>query len=138
MAGSTTNFLRPLLLGHSLGYNVYEPPAAVYVGLTRTLPSAAFRGTEVVGGGYLRMLALFGSTGDPRAAANTGDLQWPTATADWGTIGWFELWDDAFVGNRLYWGELVSPIDLVSPQTVQILAGATLLIPSGHLFVEFA
>lgn len=56
---------------------------------------------------------------------NTIDLQWPTATADWGTAQYFLVLDAAANGNALYWGEMV---------TAKVVgSGDVFRFPSGQL-----
>lgn len=65
---------------------------------------------EVVGGAYARQAATFANTGsNPTVAANTGILQYPTATGAWGTITHFGLWTAASGGTFLGWNTVVTP-----------------------------
>jgi hypothetical protein len=66
--------------------------------------------SEVAGGAYARQSAGFTSTGNnPTTAANTGVIQYPTATASWGTITHFGIWSAATAGSFLGWGTVVTP-----------------------------
>jgi hypothetical protein len=57
---------------------------------------------EVVGGAYARQSATFTKTGsNPTIAANNAVIQFPTAIADWGTIGFFGLWTNVTGGTFL-------------------------------------
>lgn len=65
---------------------------------------------EVAGGAYTRMAATFANTGsNPTVAANTTVLQYPTATASWGTITHFGLWSAASGGSFLGYNTVVTP-----------------------------
>jgi len=131
MAGSATSYLRTAVLGHTLGFAPFTMPASVYVGLATTLPSGTTAGTEVLGGGYARRAITFSmASGRSDLAANTVTIEWPPATANWGTIGWFELYDALSAGNRLYWGVLVDPIDLVTPISRAINSGDIMRLPA--------
>ena len=138
MAGSATNYLETAVLGHTLAFSAYTKPGAVYVGLCTTAPTAAAAGTEVTGGGYVRRQATMAmdSGGRPDLAANAVTIEWLPATGTWGTVGWFELWDAATLGNRLYWGELVDPADFVTPITRTVLATDIMRLQAGALRVQ--
>ena len=116
MSGSATLGLEQQLLGHSLAFAPMVAPAQVWVALDlappAVSPSEAAPGTEVSGVGYTRMPATFALVATPaNIAANTTSIEFPMAGSAWGTIGYFELWDSAIGGNRLYWGQLIDPID---------------------------
>lgn len=137
MAGSATNYLRTKVLGHTLGFAAYAMPPAPWIGLTVTAPTAAAGGQEVAGGAYVRMQGTFAMVvASTDHAANQATLEWPAATAGWGNLGWFELWDALTGGNRLYWGPLVDPTDGVTPIVRTILTGDIMRIPAGLLTVQ--
>jgi hypothetical protein len=59
-------------------------PTAWYVALCTTDPDDSTLGTEVSGGGYARQSATFTVSND--TATNTSDIEFPEATADYGTV----------------------------------------------------
>jgi hypothetical protein len=59
-------------------------PTAWYVALTTTDPTDSALGTEVSGGGYARQTAAFTVSGNN--ASNTSAIEFPEATADYGTV----------------------------------------------------
>jgi|SRR5215831_14096143 len=140
MAGSATVYLEQRVLGHTLGYQALTMPASVWLGLTTSLPSATSAGQEVTGGAYARQQATFalstGATVSPAMAANSATVQFPTATAPWGTVGWFELWDATTGGNRLYWGPLVDPADGITPITRSVQVGDIMRFQAGVIQVQ--
>ena len=137
MAGSATDYLRPAVLGHTLGFQAYTMPAAVYVALCTSPPAVSTPGTEVSGGSYVRMAATFAlAAGRTDLAANTTTIEWPSATAAWGSVGWFELRDANAAGNRLYWGPLVDPADGITPIIRAIVPGDILRLSAGVLQVQ--
>jgi len=139
MAGSATVYLEQAVLNHTLGTTAFVMPVAVWVALTTSAPTPTTRGIEVSGGAYGRQQATFALTSSgtsPAVSANTATVQFPAATANWGTIGWFELWDNATAGNRLYWGPLVDPSDGITPITRNILTGDILRFQAGVLQVQ--
>jgi hypothetical protein len=132
MSGSATDYLETQVLQHTLGILAMPMPATLYLVLCTTVPSDATPGTEVTGGGYVRMHATYGLVaGRTDAAANLLTIEFPAATTAWGTVGWLEVWDAASAGNRQYWGPLVDPTDLVTPITRAVQAGDIMRIPAG-------
>jgi len=66
--------------------------------------------SEVATGAYARQSATFANTGaNPTVAANTAIIQYPTATAPWGTITHFGLWSAASGGTFLGSNSVVTP-----------------------------
>jgi hypothetical protein len=139
MPGSATSYLRTKVLGHTLAFAAYAEPTAIYLGLctTATPPTATAPGSEVTGGAYARMAATWAMVvSRTDLAANAATLEWPAATAPWGTLGYAEVWDAATAGNRLYWGPLVDPTDGVTPITRTIAVGDIMRISSGNFTVQ--
>jgi len=46
---------------------------------------------EVSGGAYARQAITFGDDAASREISNTAEVSFPSATADWGTIGWLGI-----------------------------------------------
>lgn len=139
MPGSATLYTQGWVLTHTLAIQVMPAPIGTFVGLTTTAPDSINRGTEVAGGGYLRQNLTFALQSPPNGnvAANTATVEFPAATATWGAIGWFEIWDVPLgLGNRLYWGPLVDPSDGVTPITRTVLSGDIIRFQAGVLQVS--
>ena len=99
MAG-LTNSLEDKILNHVFGSTTYTKPTNWYVGLLTATPSDSAAGTEVSGGSYARMVCAFTITGTGTSqAANTSAITFPTATADWGIVGWVGIYDALSGGN---------------------------------------
>lgn len=105
---SKTNYLETQVLNHVLRNVVYTPPATIYVGLFTVIPTDAGGGTEVVGGSYARQSVVF-SAPAPDSVSNTALITFPTATADWGAIVGFALFDALVAGNMLVYATLATP-----------------------------
>jgi hypothetical protein len=106
-----SNFLANELLDHVLLGLAYSAPADVYValftsstGLEAGDPAAC---DEVSGGGYGRVAATF-SAGSDSASANTAEVAFSEASADWGEITHFAICDAATEGKILLWAELTN------------------------------
>lgn len=121
MAGSFTNFLENEVLDHVLGTGAYTMPS-VFVGLFTVAPTDAGGGTEVTGGSYARQAATF-SAASGGASSNSADINFPTATANWGTIVALALHDASSAGNMLMWGDLTASKTINNGTQARILAG---------------
>jgi len=139
MAGSATDYLRQRVLSHTLGFGAFTMPAALYAALCTSAPTATTPGAEVStsGTGYVRRQATFAlAAGRTDLANNTVTVEYPTATSNWGSLGYFELWDALTAGNRLYWGPLVDPTDGVTPIVRGINTGDILRLTANQLAVQ--
>lgn len=117
MADKST-YLANAILDWLLGAGTFAPPATVYVGLFTALPSAGGAGgTEVVGGSYARVAVTNSAANFPAAAAgskaNAAAITFPAATALWGDVVGYGLFD------ALSGGHLLKYAPLVSTRTVQ-------------------
>jgi hypothetical protein len=116
MAGSKSNYLENELLDHVLGGADWPRPATVYMALFTVAPTDAGGGTEVTGGSYVRKDITNNSTNFPAAAggakSNGVAITFAKATANWGTVLAWALFDVVTSGNMLYWGD-VSPSKLI-------------------------
>ncbi len=136
MPGSATDYLETKALQHFLRIAVAAQPAGIFLALCTTIPSDTAAGTEVVGGAYARQPCTFAMVGGQAgAAANTATVDYPVATANWGTITHLEIWDAVTAGNRLWYGPLVDPSDGVTPISRQILTGDILRLQAGAIVV---
>lgn len=81
-------------------------PSAWYIGLFTSNPGETGAGTEVSGGGYTRESATFSVTGN--LASNTNVIEFPTATASWGTITYGAVFDAPSGGNMIAYGALTT------------------------------
>tara|TARA_Y100000296_G_C5065054_1_gene201892 strand:- start:1 stop:414 length:414 start_codon:yes stop_codon:yes gene_type:complete len=99
MAG-LTDYLEDKIMNHVFGSTTFTRPTNYYVGLLTATPSDSTDGTEVTGGSYARQICAFTITGTGTAqAANTSAITFPTATADWGIVGWIGIYDAVSSGN---------------------------------------
>ena len=106
MAG-LTNYLEDKIWNHVFGSTTYTKPTNWYVGLLTATPSDSAGGTEVSGGSYARQVCAFTITGTgPALATNTSAITFPTATADWGIVGWIGIYDAVSSGNLVAYQNL--------------------------------
>lgn len=108
MAGSFSNFLELELLDHIGGNGSYTAPNP-YLALYTSAPSDTGGGTEVSGGSYARVdsNAKFGAAASG-SMSNDAEIAFPTASASWGTVVAFGIFDAASAGNLLVWGDLTT------------------------------
>jgi hypothetical protein len=121
MAGSMTNYLENKILEHSLGKNAYTMPAC-HVALFTVAPTDAGGGTEVSGGSYVRQAATWGTAANG-SISNSADINFPVATAAWGTIVAVAIYDSASTGNMLWWGTLSVNKDIAINDQFKIASG---------------
>jgi hypothetical protein len=121
---SKSDYLENKVLDHTLGKTSYTMPT-VYVGLFTAAPTDAGGGTEVSGGSYARKST---AGADWNAAAsgsssNANAITFVTATASWGTVTHFGLFDAASAGNLLRWAALTTSKTIGSGDTASFAAG---------------
>ena len=108
MAGFS-DYLEDKVLDHVFGCNAYTAPSTLYVALYTVAPTDTGRGTEVSGGGYVRKTATFNVSGtNPTTASNTAAIEYPTATADYGTVVAVGILDASSSGNLLAYANLTT------------------------------
>jgi hypothetical protein len=96
-----SNYLENALINGTIRGTTYTAPSTIYVGLYTSDPTDANTGTEVSGGSYARTSVTFGVPSNG-ASLNSSAVEFPQATADWGTVGWIGLLDASTSGNLLY------------------------------------
>jgi hypothetical protein len=126
--GSFSDFLELELLDHVFGDTAYTAPSNTYIGLSTTDPLDDGSGiNEPSGGSYARVNVVNNTTNWPNAAAgakaNGTAFTFPTATASWGTIGYFFISDAASGGNMLGHGSLTTPKTIDSGDTASFAIG---------------
>ena len=124
-----SNYLENALVNATLRNTAYTSPATVYVGLFTTDPTDAGSGIEVSGGSYARQSAAFAAPSNG-ASSTSADVTFPQATANWGTVTHFGVFDASSAGNLLYHGALTAS------KTIE--TGDVFKISSGNLTVTLA
>lgn len=108
MAGFS-DYLEDKVLDHVFGGNAYTAPSTLYVALYTVAPTDTGGGTEVSGGGYVRKTSTFNVTGtNPTTASNTAAIEYPTATANYGTVVAVGIFDASSSGNLLAYANLTT------------------------------
>jgi hypothetical protein len=118
---SFSNYLENKVLGHVFGAVPYTAPATLYVGLYTSDPGEANTGTEVSGGSYARQTIAFTVTDNQ--ASNTAAVEFPTASASWGTVTYAAVFDAVSGGNMMAYGALTTSKTIASGDVLRIPAG---------------
>ncbi len=123
------NYLENALINAVLRNTSYTSPTTTYLALYTTDPTDADTGTEVSGGSYARQAITFGSPSNG-VSTNSAAIEFPQATADWGTIAYVGIRDAVTSGNLLFHTALDS--------SKTINNGDIFKITSGNLSVTLA
>jgi len=106
MAGFS-DYLEDKVLDHVFGGTAYTAPSTLYVALYTVAPTDTGGGTEVSGGGYVRKTAAFTVSGtNPTTASNSAAVEYPTDTANYGTVVVVGIFDALSGGNLLAYANL--------------------------------
>ena len=104
-----SDYLEDKVLEHVFGGNAFTAPSTLYVALYTVAPSDTGGGTEVSGGAYARQTATFTVSGtNPTTASNTAAIEYPSATANYGTVVAVGVLDASSGGNLLAYSTLDS------------------------------
>jgi len=128
-----SNYLEQKLLDLVFNTLAYSAPTT-YVALFTSDPTDAGGGTEVSGGAYARQVVnenggssptwnLAVVDGDGYLVDNTHDITFPEATASWGMVSHFGIFDAASGGNLLWHGALTVSKTVGSGDTFKFPAG---------------
>ena len=108
MAGFS-DYLEDKVLDHVFGGNAYTAPGTLYVALYTVAPTDTGGGTEVTGGSYARQSGAFTVSGtNPTQASNSAAIEYPTATANYGTVVAVGIFDALTSGNLLAYANLTA------------------------------
>ena len=118
---SFSNYLETKVLAHTFSNTAYTSPSTVYVGLFTSSPSEDGSGTEVSGGSYARQSGAF--TTSNNTATTSAAIEFPTATASWGTITHICIYDASSAGNLLAYAALTASKAIASGDVFRIPAG---------------
>tara|TARA_R110002167_G_scaffold164142_3_gene361056 strand:+ start:208 stop:600 length:393 start_codon:yes stop_codon:yes gene_type:complete len=106
MAGFS-DYLEDKVLDHVFGGVAYTAPTTHYVALYTVAPTDTGGGTEVTGGSYARQTSTFTVSGtSPTTATSATAVEYPTATADYGTVVAVGIMDALTSGNLLAYANL--------------------------------
>jgi len=99
-----SNWLEEAVLNFFFRNQSVAQPTALYLALYINDPTDADTGTEVSGGSYARQQITFGAptqTGDKGVISNNQKVEFPIATADWGSVAYWGIRSALTGGNLL-------------------------------------
>ena len=117
-----SDYLENKVLDHILGTTAYTQPTTVYVGLSTASFADDHSGTELSGSGYARQSASFNAAASG-TADNSAAIEFPAATASWGTVSHFGIFDALTAGNLLIHGSFTTAKAIGSGDILKISAG---------------
>jgi hypothetical protein len=124
-----SNYLEDALINATLRNTTFTSPSVVYLGLYTSDPTDANTGTQVSGGSYARQAVTFGAPSNG-VTTNSAAIEFPQATASWGTVTHIGILDALTSGNLLYH----TPLD--TAKTID--SGDIFKISIGNLSVTLA
>ena len=117
-----SDYLENEILDHILGTGAYTMPTTVYVGLSTGSFNDDNSGTELTGSGYSRQSIAFGAAASG-TASNSGTVDFPAATGNWGTVSHFGIFDASTGGNLLIHGALTASKAVDTGDILRIATG---------------
>lgn len=122
---SFSNYLETKVLDHVFGGTAYTAPSTLYLALFTANPNEDGSGTEVSTSGtaYARQSVAFTISGN--TASNTAAVEYPAATANYGTVSHVGIYDASSAGN------LIAYAALTSSKTIE--TGDVFRVPTGDL-----
>ena len=121
---SFSNFLETEILDHVFAGAAYTAPGTHYLALfTAVADGETGSVTEVSGGGYARQTVAFTTSGN--TTSNNAAVEYPTATANYGTVTHVGVYDASSSGN------LMAYATLSASKTIE--TGDVFRVPSGDL-----
>lgn len=118
-----SDYLEGKILDHVLSTASFTMPSAVYVGLSTGSFGDDNSGTELSGNGYVRQGAVAFDAASGGVADNTNNIEFPAATASWGLVSHFGLFDASSGGNLLIHGALNTAKTISTGDILRISAG---------------
>jgi len=126
---SLSNSFETHTLKYLLTSDSVTRPTAWYVALCTTDPTDSALGTEVSGGGYARQSVAFTVSGDN--ASNTSAIEFPEATANYGTVVAVMIMPASSGGSA---SDMIVHAQLTADKTIS--SGDIFRIPAGDLDIN--
>jgi hypothetical protein len=125
-----TNYLENQLINHIFRTGSFTKPTVLAVALfTAVSDGEAGTVTEVSGGSYARVSVnpldanWSAATANNGTTSNVSTITFPAATADWGTVTHFGIYDAASAGNLLVYAALSPSRNITNGSTPSFAAG---------------
>ena len=119
---SFTNFLETEILDHVFAGAAYTAPGTKYLALFTAIANGETGSvTELSGDAYARQSVAFTTSGD--TTSNSGAVEFPTATGDWGTVTHVGVYDASSSGNLMCYATLSSSKAIDTGDVFRVPAG---------------
>jgi hypothetical protein len=120
---SFSNFLETEILDHVFGGNAYTAPSTLYLALFTSNPDEDGSGSEVSTSGtaYARQAVTFTVSGN--TATTDAAVEFPTATASFGTVSHVGVYDASTAGNLLGYAALTTAKAIDTGDVLRVPAG---------------
>ena len=120
---SFSNYLETEILDHVFGGAAYTAPATLYLALHTANPDEDASGAEVSTSGtaYARQTVTFTVSGN--TATTSAAVEFPTATANFGTVSHVAVWDASTAGNMLAYAALTTSKTIETGDVLRVPAG---------------
>jgi len=118
-----TNYLADRLIKCTVGDNTFTAPDKAYLALFTTDPTKeGISDGEVDQASYNRQEVTFTEPEDG-VSTNANQVDWSTATSNWGNVGWVAIMDESSAGNMFYFTALDNEKEILSGDQFKIDAG---------------
>jgi hypothetical protein len=124
-----SEYLENNSIKHNLGIAAFTMPAVIRIALFTAITDGELASpgvTEVSGGGYVRQAVAWTAAASVAngTVSNTAEIAFPVATAAWGTVVGFGIYDAAAAGNLLYYGTLTASKTIAVDDQLKFAVGA--------------
>jgi len=120
---SFSNYLETELLDHVFTNSAYTAPSTLYLALFTSNPDEDGSGTEVTTSGtaYARQTVTFSVSGN--TATTDAAVEFPTATANYGTVSHVGIYDASSAGNLIAYAALTTSKAIETGDVFRVPAG---------------
>jgi hypothetical protein len=120
---SFSNYLETELLDHVFTNSAYTAPSTLYLALFTSNPDEDGSGTEVTTSGtaYARQAVTFSVSGN--TATTDAAVEFPTATANYGTVSHVGIYDASSAGNLIAYASLTTSKAIETGDVFRVPAG---------------
>lgn len=120
---SFSNYLETELLDHVFTNTAYTAPSTLYLALFTSNPAEDGSGTEVTTSGtaYARQTVTFSVSGN--TATTSAAVEFPTATANYGTVSHVGIYDASSAGNLIAYAALTTSKAIETGDVFRVPAG---------------
>jgi hypothetical protein len=116
-----TDYLENKVLDFVFSGGSFSQPGTKYLALYTVAPTDSSAGTEVTGGGYARQTVTLTTSGSD--TTNSAAVEYPTATAGYGTVVAVAVLDSNSGGNMLAYASLTANKTIATGDVFRVPAG---------------